>query len=89
MYFNLINFGEINEYYRLRQTEKLEVSIFYFLAVNFWKKKEKKLMNHKNEGRFWCTFFRRSVHKKSKTIMEIRKTCKFIQLRFTEKHFCL
>jgi hypothetical protein len=35
MYFNLIKFGEINEYCRLRQTEKVEVSIFYFLAVNF------------------------------------------------------
>jgi hypothetical protein len=41
MYFNLINFGEINEYYRLRQTQKLEVSIFLILAVNFSKKGEK------------------------------------------------
>jgi hypothetical protein len=30
-------------------------------------------MNHKNEGRFWCTFFGRSVHKKVKQLWKYGK----------------
>jgi hypothetical protein len=37
------------------------------------KKKEKKLMNHKNEGRFWCTFTERCAHKKVKQLWKYGK----------------
>jgi hypothetical protein len=37
------------------------------------RKKEKKLMNHKNEGRFCCTFFERRVHKKAKQLWKYGK----------------
>lgn len=30
-------------------------------------------MNHKNEGRFWCTFFERRVHKKVKQLWKYGK----------------
>ena len=64
--FNLIKFSE---YCRLRQIGKLEVSIFWILAVNFWEKKRKSWWITKMKGDS-DVHFTNVVYIKSKTIME-------------------